>query len=246
MFVGNVAQAFTSASDTVTDEPLPSPTLSNVQPSQRPSLMMVQAHAILLFLVFFGFLPSGVILLRLPLLKGSAFRIHWMLQVFAFAVALAGLGIAINLSLHSTRFWDFNYFHQIIGILVVALMFVQALVGVWHHIQFKRVLARTLISYAHFCLGWIIVIMGMINGTLGFWMLENVEAAGGTGAAGAVILILMAIVSICHQRKRKHASSSRSPVVKHNHSMASEHVINSGSDLDRGNMVYFEPPEKMG
>jgi hypothetical protein len=85
-------------------------------------------------------------------------------------------------------------YHPIIGIVVLALLIFQPLLGYIHHLYFKRTHRRTAWSYAHIWLGRIVITIGIINGGLGLKLANNSrsgEIAYGI-VAGIIWLVWMA------------------------------------------------------
>lgn len=210
--MGNAASALTQSSGPATS-PVPlAPGSSNTQTTEEkePKRSMVIAHAVLLCLAFFFFMPSAVFVLRLPFTQSFGFQGHFMLQIVSWMLAVAGLVIAIVFSKQS-GFSKINKYHQIIGIVVIALTIVQPLGGVFHHWQFKKSSSRSIVSYTHIVVGWIIIFLGMLNGTFGLRLAENDRGAGGLGAAGIVILISMLGVSAWAAMGQRKSQPSRPP-----------------------------------
>ena len=219
MFSGNIANAFL-ATGASASAPAPASTpaqssSSQMQPSRNTIHTQIVTHAVLMCLVFFGLMPSAVVLLRLPFLGRAAFKVHASIQIVAFAAAIAAMGVAINMSkhMHTESFKKITNFHQIIGITVTSIIIVQVLGGIVQHLIFKKEQRRTAVSYAHIVFGWIIITLGMLNGCLGLWLAENNKASGGLGAAGVVILLIMLGVSLWAgwRRKRENAQAVDSP-----------------------------------
>jgi hypothetical protein len=89
----------------------------------------------------------------------------------------------------------FSHHHIIIGEVVFALLFFQALFGLGHHILFKQKGRRQTWSHAHIWTGRILVTLGIINGGLGM-QLAGVSRAGKIAygvLAGLIWLVWMAI-----------------------------------------------------
>jgi hypothetical protein len=60
---------------------------------------------------------------------------------------------------------------------MVGLMTVQILIGVWHHSNFKRTKTRTWRHTLHVWYGRILIIMGVIDGGLGYKLAANASRA---------------------------------------------------------------------
>ena len=86
-----------------------------------------------------------------------------MLQVFAILVCVIGLVVALAFSAMDPEYSSFNEGHQIIGIVAVLALVVQALLGYKHHRDFKKTGRRTAVSLAHLWLGRIVMALGMVN-----------------------------------------------------------------------------------
>lgn len=111
------------------------------------------------FIILF---PLGVSLLRFL----DSFRLHWMLQTIATVICIIGLAVAVVLSVIDIECDSFNTAYQVIGILVVAALFFQAILRYIHHKNFKEVCGRTWTSYAHLWTGRIVILAGMVNTVL--------------------------------------------------------------------------------
>jgi hypothetical protein len=125
---------------------------------------LVYVHAVLLGFAFVIVFPFGVIGLRLR--WRFAFRVHSILQSIATVASVAGLGIAIALSVVGVQYDGFDEAHQVFGIIIVALLASQVVGGLWHHRRFQKTGRRFIISYAHMLLGRIVIYSGMVNAIL--------------------------------------------------------------------------------
>jgi predicted ferric reductase len=114
---------------------------------------LVLLHAICLGGSFIILFPLGTSLLRFF----NSFGLHWMLQIIATVICIIGLAVAVVLSVMGVEYDSFNIAHQVIGILVVAVLFFQIVLG---HI------GRTWASYAHLWTGRIAILAGMVNTVL--------------------------------------------------------------------------------
>ena len=129
-------------------------------PSSTSALIII--HAVCLAGSFLLLFPLGVIALR----WFKWVRIHWMLQIFATVVCMLGLAIAIAFSATDLEYSDFNQGHQIIGIVAVVALVIQALLGYQHHRNYKKTGQRTLVSHSHLWIGRTVIVLGMVNAVL--------------------------------------------------------------------------------
>ncbi|CZS88191.1 hypothetical protein WAI453_000611 [Rhynchosporium graminicola] len=117
----------------------------------RPELHL---HGILGAIGFLAIFPVGVVAIRSGSLR--SFKYHWIIQIVAslltVAAGLAGLGLRNRVSTY----------HQIQGIVIVAIIPLQSLAGWLHHVKFPK-LGRTWISHAHIWLGRILMAAGAVN-----------------------------------------------------------------------------------
>ncbi|KAL1968577.1 hypothetical protein VTN77DRAFT_1787 [Rasamsonia byssochlamydoides] len=122
------------------------------------------AHAIILSVVFVLLFPSFALTLHLfPSSKTVPF-IHAPLQLFALAAAIVGL--ALGISIGKSRVSDY---HPVIGIVVIgALVLFQPILGLLQHLHYRKHGTKSLFAYIHRWLGRVLVILGIINGGLGF------------------------------------------------------------------------------
>jgi hypothetical protein len=125
---------------------------------------LVVLHAIILGVAFVIVFPTGILALR----SGwkVAFGMHWMLQALASAASVVGLALAIALSITGVEYNDFDKTHQILGLVIIALVALQVLSGFWHHRMFKRIGRRSPVTYSHMLLGRILIYGGMVNAIL--------------------------------------------------------------------------------
>lgn len=75
-------------------------------------------------------------------------------------------------------------YHPIIGLVVTGMMAVQPVLGLVHHVRFKRTGRRGVWSYLHLFNGRIGITLGITNAGLGLWM-----AREGKGVKIAYIVV---------------------------------------------------------
>ncbi|KAK5215731.1 hypothetical protein LTR72_011218 [Exophiala xenobiotica] len=178
----NKARATAASVPSVTGTP-------NINTTAQPGYIndLVVLHAILLGVAFVIAFPLGAVSLRVL----RSFNIHWIIQLFTSVACLIGLCVAIALSVLSVKWADFDFAHQIIGIVVVVLAFVQGMLGYRHHMNYKKFKGRTVVSYVHSLFGRTIIWFGMLNTVLGFLLADSNGKAAGAGVVSIVVILLM-------------------------------------------------------
>jgi hypothetical protein len=126
------------------------------------------AHGVLMLVGTSVLLPIGV-----ALLFKQGFAAHAAVQLAALACILAGFGVGVSMSFRYQRSRSFNSQHQILGFIVIAGLLVQPVLGYLHHRQYMRTSHRGRLSLAHRWIGRIVMLLGFLNGLLGFSMAQN-------------------------------------------------------------------------
>ena len=134
----------------------------NVKPLPGSVSALVIIHAICLAGSFLLLFPLGVIALR----WFQRVNFHWMIQIFATAACLLGLVIAIVFSAIDPEYSDFSEGHQVLGIIAVVALLIQALLGYQHHRIYKKTGRRTMVSHFHLWTGRAVIVIGMLNAIL--------------------------------------------------------------------------------
>ncbi|KAI1487859.1 hypothetical protein F5X96DRAFT_647977 [Biscogniauxia mediterranea] len=122
------------------------------------------AHAVIMVLSFVGLYPFGVLVLRL----GGWVRWHAANQGLALVLVIIGSSLGFKISGTYLRTKNFNTAHQVIGILIFIFIFVQFALGFLHHRTYKQTQQTTKLAPVHVWLGRFIILMGVINGFIGF------------------------------------------------------------------------------
>ncbi|MCJ1251253.1 hypothetical protein MMC30_008484 [Trapelia coarctata] len=163
--------------------------------------MRVVAHGVLMSLAFLIFFPFGALTVRLLSFKGLVW-VHAGTQLTAYAIAVSGMGIGVWLAVTEGA-WDQSA-HTIFGLVIIALLFFQPILGLIHHMIYQRSEQRTLWCIAHIWFGRVLIILGVINGGLGLQLSDNTvkgEIAYGV-IAGVFFLFYVAVVVISDMRGR--------------------------------------------
>jgi len=170
--------------------PTPTPALSASDQGPPPNAPLKRTvHAILLSVVFIVLFPSSALTLHLFPSSKVVSRIHAPLQIFNSIVAVIGMGVGISCALD---FDELNGYHPIIGMVAIsALVAFQPIMGLVHHLHYRKHKTKTLFAYLHRWLGRLCIILGIINGGLGFMY------AGGLGdpSVPTGVVIMYSVVS---------------------------------------------------
>jgi hypothetical protein len=216
----------------------------NVKPLPGSISVLVIIHAVCLAGSFLLLFPLGVVVLR----WFGRFKWHWMLQIVATFICVIGLVIAVVLSIMDPEYVFFSEGHQIIGIVVVAALIVQALLGYLHHRDYTKLGRRTWFSHSHLWVGRVVIVMGMINAVLyvklflpSFLPLLVITAkinsgfllagsnGGSIGIAIFALIILTGTVAVVYfgAKRRRSASGTQ-------HLASSDNIVLSSYEPSRG------------
>jgi hypothetical protein len=107
---------------------------------------------------------------------------------------------------------SFNY-HPIIGLVVLAALFLQPFIGLIHHSRYKKLGRRQIWSYLHMWNGRLMIPLGIINGGLGLKLAgasNQIKIAYAVVAAVMFVLwVLFSILSSFRRRRQTRRSSKR-------------------------------------
>jgi hypothetical protein len=175
---------------------------------------MLIAHGVLASLAFVIFFPIGGIAIRLVSMPGIAW-LHGGFQILGYAlyVAAAGLGIYLACGMNLL-----NNHHAIIGMVLLAVLFFQPMLGWVHHLYFKKFQCRTVWSHAHIWVGRLAITLGIINGGLGLRLAQsyNMSSRSGQIAYGVIAALVWlawvgAMVIGESRRKKRVPARARAP-----------------------------------
>lgn len=120
-------------------------------------------HGIFASAAFVLLFPLGGILIRVGNFPGLIW-VHAGLQIFAWLLFVTAFGLGLYYGIKGDYMMEA---HPIIGIVLVAMLLFQPLLGWLHHVRFVRTRSRSVFSHGHIWIGRIAIILGMINGGLG-------------------------------------------------------------------------------
>ncbi|KAL7821701.1 iron reductase domain protein [Trichoderma aethiopicum] len=122
---------------------------------------LVSAHGILMSVIFVIMYPLGSSLM--PLL--GKWYIHASWQTIAFLGMWAGLGLGVTIAKRENEFFD--QAHSRLGVILVALISLQPIFGLIHHINYLKTQRRGIFGHLHCWYGRALMIIGIVNGGLG-------------------------------------------------------------------------------
>lgn len=161
---------------------------------------MLIAHGVLASLAFVILFPAGAIAIRLASVPGIAW-IHGGFQIFAYMVYIAAAGLGIHLA---CGLGLLNSYHPIIGLVVLAVLFFQPILGALHHRLFKVHNGRTLWSYGHIWVGRAAITLGIINGGLGLRLANNTNSGKiAYGVIAGFMWLAWVAATVIGEKRRK-------------------------------------------
>jgi len=102
-----------------------------------------------------------------------------------------------------------NSAHQIIGLIVVLFALVQFTLGMFHHRLYKRHQRPTMFGRVHLYLGPFVLIIGAINGFLGFKFADEDNDNIWYGVIVGVVFVALVAALIWARRRRKTKSGAQ-------------------------------------
>ena len=156
---------------------------------------LVTVHAVLLGGSFVFLFPIGVVCLRWG--SGGTFKGHWVVQAVATLCSVIGFIIAIAFSVMGGEYVKLNQPHQVLGIAVVLILLFQLVFGYLHHQRYQQLGRRTLFSHLHLWTGRVVIILGMVNASLGF-VLSGSNGYAGVSAIVAAAMTILTVSVVVH------------------------------------------------
>lgn len=147
------------------------------------------AHATLMIVVFVLLFPSFALSLHIfP--SSKIVDIHASMQLFTLGLAIAGFGIGIYMAQNLQLVGGY---HPIIGIVVVSsLILFQPMMGLLQHRYFRKTGKKSAFAYLHRWTGRSLILLGIINGGLGF----NFARQNGAPAPDGAIIAFSVVAGI--------------------------------------------------
>ncbi|RMD42011.1 hypothetical protein DV735_g3109, partial [Chaetothyriales sp. CBS 134920] len=158
------------------------------------------AHAILMSLVFLVLFPIAALTLYIPYAEKVRY-IHGPLQLLSLIISIIGLALGVYLG---QKVRKLDAYHQIIGYLVVGILILfQPALGILQHLHYRKTGTKSPMGIAHRWLGRTMIILGVINGGLGFMQsgpvgsknVPNYSVIAYSVVAGVVLFLYISILA---------------------------------------------------
>lgn len=154
---------------------------------------LLSAHGIIMSVLFLALFPLAALTLYLPTTKKVRF-IHAPLQVLGTILLIVGMGLGIVLG---NRLGEIDGYHQIIGFIVVAMLVLfQPAMGLYQHLHYHKTGGRTIFGVLHRWLGRSMIILGIINGGLGWHLTHNDGAYTPYAVVAAIVFLVYVSVLV--------------------------------------------------
>jgi hypothetical protein len=190
-FTFDLSKATGGSSQNPLDESESSPTSSGASPSATspsgssgygsgssstftgPSVSSIdsrrKAHGAVMTVSFAVLLPMAALSLHLPLKVAIVPFIHAPIELLSLCLIITGMGIGISLAKDLYYLKNPVQPHVVIGLLVVStLVLFQPAMGLLQHLHYRKTGGKSIFAFLHRWLGRAMIILGMINGGLGF------------------------------------------------------------------------------
>ncbi|KAI1618064.1 hypothetical protein EDD36DRAFT_425561 [Exophiala viscosa] len=142
-----------------------SPSSTGDEVESDPNKGTRTAHAILMPLVFVVLFPLSALTLYLPY-NEKVRHVHAPLQVVSIILMLVGLAMGVRLA---NKLDEIDKYHQVIGFIVVGWMvIIQPALGLAQHLNFRKNGTRSPMGHGHRWVGRAMILLGIVNGGLGF------------------------------------------------------------------------------
>jgi hypothetical protein len=127
-----------------------------------------------------------------------------------------------------------NNKHPIIGIVVFLALLFQPVLGILHHLGFKRHGRRTFISHLHIWIGRIMITLGIVNGGLGLLLAANSRSGEIIYAVVAAVFWFTWMFAACFGEvrrltKRRHHHREKGSPTGHEHVRDIEEPVAAGA-----------------
>lgn len=164
-------------------------------------------HRVVMVGTFVALFPIGVFY---KTILGNI-RWHYYTQIFGILVVIVGSGLGVALSRSYERSKHYNHPHQLIGVVVLVLILLQATLGGLHHRIFEAKQKPTIMGIIHRVLGPVAILFGIINGFLGFNFALTPRRNIGYAIVIIIVLLLLCGAALFQMRRRRRQEAYKTP-----------------------------------
>jgi len=162
-------------------------TSSSQQSSGDNTATLLNSHGIIMSVLFLALFPFSALTLYLPTTKKVRF-LHAPLQVLSTILLIIGMALGIVLG---NRIGEIDGYHQIIGFIVVAMLVLfQPAMGLYQHLHYHKTGGRTIFGVMHRWLGRSMIILGIVNGGLGWQLTRSQTAYVPYGVVAGIVFVI--------------------------------------------------------
>ncbi|KIW19359.1 hypothetical protein PV08_03654 [Exophiala spinifera] len=164
-------------------------------------------HAFLMVSAFLIVFPAGYLLLRIL----NNVVVHWATQTFALLMVCVGTAAGIGLSIRQDLSPNLTSGHQILGLVVFALVVATWVIGFLGHRIYKKTGAPAKIMLGHRVLGPGSILLGIVNTFVGFNFADNHRGMIIYGIATFFLLLVVGGWTMIRRRQEMRKAPMNTP-----------------------------------
>ncbi|KAK5047367.1 hypothetical protein LTR84_006890 [Exophiala bonariae] len=167
---------------------------SNLPPGfEIPGQKALVAHAAIMCIVFVLSMPIAALTTRSPI-KVKVTKLHAPWQMFNVILAITGLGLGASVA-SNRKIASGETPHILLGCIIVGLLIgVQPVLGILHHLFFRKNNRRGTFGWIHLLLGRIIMVLGLVNGATGFKLAHDNKTVPYFAMLGVVCTVYIGVL----------------------------------------------------
>ncbi|KIW40827.1 uncharacterized protein PV06_07998 [Exophiala oligosperma] len=167
----------------------------------------VAFHAFLMVSAFLIVFPAGYLLLRIL----NKVVIHWAVQTFALLMVCVGTAAGIGISIRQDISPSLNSGHQILGLVILALVITTWVVGFLGHRIYNKTGTPAKIMKGHRVLGPGSILLGIVNTFVGFNFAGNHRGMIIYGVATFFLLLVVGGWTMIRRRQEMRKAPMNTP-----------------------------------
>ncbi|KAI1620419.1 hypothetical protein EDD37DRAFT_674626 [Exophiala viscosa] len=167
----------------------------------------VAFHAFLMVAAFLVVFPTGYLALRVL----ERVWLHWGIQSFALLMVCVGSAAGIGVSIRQQLTPSLKSGHQVLGLVVLALVLTTWTVGLVGHRIYKKTGAPAKIMKGHRVLGPSTILLGLVNCFVGFNFASNNHGMIVFGIAMLLMFIIVGSLTFFKRRQKMRKGAMNTP-----------------------------------